>query len=92
MSTFQFEWKSNRNFCVTAKHQLDYECAEADAASGVEWLKFSLTGEVALIGYFKNEKTARKAMVECWNSEKPTHAHHYSFMWNRAAECVDGCY
>ena len=92
MSKFQFEWKANRNFCVTAKHQLDYDCAEADAASGSEWFKFSLSGEMSLIGYFKTEKAASRAMVKCWNSENPTHAYHYSFMWNRAGECVDGCY
>jgi hypothetical protein len=91
--SFQFEWKANRNFCVTAKHQLDYECCEAQDARGTdEWLKFALKGSVELIGYFKTEKAASQAMVKCWNSAYPTHANHYSFMWNRAGECVDGCY
>ena len=93
MSKFQFEWKANRNFCVTAKHQLDYECAEAQDARGTnDWFKFALTGEMSLIGYFKTEKAASQAMVKCWNSANPTHANHYSFLWNRAGECVDGSY
>ena len=93
MSKVQFEWKANMNFCVTAKNILDFECAEAEAArEDGTWLEFALTGDVAIIGYFKTESAAEKAMVDCWNSENPTHPCHYSFMWNRAGECVDGSY
>jgi hypothetical protein len=93
MSTFKFEWKANRNFCVTAKSANDFQSEEGQAAvEAGTFLEFALTGEVSLIGYFKTEETARKAMVGCWNSEEPTHPWHYSFMWNRAGESVDGCY
>ena len=98
MSYFKFEWKANRNFCVTAKHALDFECDEADTEveGDGKFLKYALKindgGTFALIGYFKTEKAAAKAMVECWNHETPTHQNHFSFLWNRKGECVDGCY
>jgi hypothetical protein len=94
MSKFQFEWKADRNFCVTAKPEGDFESDEAEAAREEgTFFKFALTGDVALIGYFKTERAAEKAMVKCWNSERPTHPYHYSFMWNPAGECVrPSCY
>jgi hypothetical protein len=92
-STFQFEWKADRNFCVTAKHALDFESDEAEAArEGGTFFKFALTGIFAVIGYYKTKRAAEKAMVECWNSETPTHPCHYSFLWNKAGECVNGSY
>ena len=32
MSSFKFDWKANRNFCLTAKHSCDFECEEAEEA------------------------------------------------------------
>ena len=91
MSYYQFEWKANQNFCVTAKHVCDFECAEADTEvpGDCKFHKFARKideyGTFTLIGYFKTQKAAEDAMIK-------THSNYYSFLWNRKGECVDGCY
>ena len=93
MSYYQFEWKANRNFCVTAKHCCDFECAEADTEveGDGKFNKFALKtndgGTFALVGYFKTQANANKAL----DKFQEKHAFYYIFIWNRKRECVDGC-
>lgn len=92
---FEFDWKANRNFCLTAKHFCDFECeeAETEVAGDGKFFKFALKteGEFAddgtfkLIGYYKTEKNAVKAMVNF-------PAYTRLFLWNREGKCVDGVY
>ncbi len=96
MASFKFEWKANRNFCLTAKHALDFDCEEADEAreSGT-YYEFALKLEhrdipyngFRVVGYYKTEKAALEAMVKeiCYTTE-------YAFIWNREGECVDGAH
>ena len=88
MSKFQFEWKTNRNFCVTGKFCLDFETAEADNG---KFHEFALknAGYFTVLGYYKTKKNAVKAMVDAPYELYPNY---YFFMWNRAGECIDGVY
>ena len=93
--SFQFEWKANRNFCVTAKHFCDFDTTECDEAreSGEEaFFAYSLKlnhsfgeADFQLVGYYKTLKNAEAAMVAFPFD-------YYTFLWNRAGECVNGAY
>ena len=93
---YQFEWKTNRNFCVTAKHLCDFECSEADTEveGDGKFEKFALKtegewaddGTFEVIGYYKTKKNAQKAMVDHRVNSL------YLFLWNRDGKCIDGCY
>ena len=93
--SFQFEWKANRNFCVTAKHFCDFDTTECDEAreSGEEaFFAYSLKlnhhfGEAnfKLIGYYKTLENAEKALIK-------TAGDTWSFLWDRSGKCVNGCY
>lgn len=87
MATFQFDWKANRNFCVTAKFSCDFETAEADPEDG-KFLKYALKNSehFTLIGYFKTVPDAVKAM-----NDSPL-TWYYFFIWDRKGECIDGYY
>ena len=98
MSSFKFEWKANRNFCLTTKHCLDFECQECDdAVENGTFFEYALKLEhrfcgdalqpssFRLIGYYKTEKAADKAIDTVDGQE-------YSFVWNRKGECINGAY
>ena len=93
MTSYEFDWKANRNFCVTAKHSCDFEGKEADEArENDKFFEFALKLEhdfgkstFRLVGYYKTERAAETAITN-------THFQEYAFMWNRKGECVDGAY
>ena len=101
MSSFKFEWKANRNFCVTTMDSCDFECQECDdARDNGTFHEFVLKLEhtnlnslqpstFRLIGYFKTQENADKALgiaLETGNCGECV------FIFNRAGEIVDGSY
>ena len=92
MSYYQFEWKANRNFCVTAKHCCDFECDEAtnEIEGDGKFLKFALKTKdyFELVGYFKTKNNAEKA----WDKFMEKNYNYFMFVWNRQGECVNGYY
>ena len=101
MSYYQFEWKANRNFCVTAKHCCDFECDEAKTEEDGDgkFLKFALKtndvirpgdfrGTFELVGYFNTQNNAEKA----WDKFMEKNYNYFMFVWNRQGECVNGYY
>ena len=93
---YKFEWKANRNFCVTAKHFCDFECDEADTEveGDGKFFKFALKtegewaddGSFTVVGYYKTQKNALKAMLDYPKSSW------LLFVWDRQGNCVDGAY
>ena len=89
---FEFEWKANRNFCVTKKCELCFDTELADEFRDQDkFFEFALLQEhpdifdceFVLVGYYKTEKAATEAMhyIDGW-----------VFLWNRKGECINGCY
>ena len=91
--SFQFEWKANRNFCVTTKYSLDFDTEECDEArENDKFFDYALRlthhfgkANFQLIGYYKTLKNAEAAMVG-------TSFGNYAFVWDRKGECVNGAY
>ena len=80
----KFNWAPNRNYCLTMKHSLDFECEEADK----DFIKFARQKQgSAVIGYYKSKtaKALQKAYENCPYG-------HYLFLWDREGNCVDGAY
>ena len=95
MSSFKFDWKTNRNFCLTAKHMFDFDTEEGDTArENDKYFEYALKLEhreigastFRLVGYYKTQKTAEDAM------DKKTSYMECAFIWNRKGECVNGAY
>ena len=95
MSSFKFDWKTNRNFCLTAKHMFDFDTEEGDTArENDKYFEYALKLEhrdipyctFRLVGYYKTEDAAEKAMVQ------KVKFFEYGFIWNRKGECVNGAY
>ena len=87
---FEFDWKPNRNFCLTMKSSLDFECPEAtnEEEGDNKFLPFAMRKSgLTVVKYYKTEEgtTKDKAWYNCPYSE-------YLFLWNRAGECVNGAY
>jgi hypothetical protein len=91
---YKFDWKPNRNFCLTAKHSLDFEGPNGDEArENGKFLEFALEKGgpyqegLIVVGYFKSQDS--KTLQEAW--EYGSHAY-FLFLWDRNGECIDGAY
>ena len=88
---FKFEWKANRNFCVTTKHTCDFETVECDEArDNGTFNEYALKpthsfgkSTFKLVGYYKTLEQAYAALNE-------TAGGYYGFLWDRTGKCVDG--
>ena len=100
MASFEFDWKANRNFCLTSKNSCDFECQEAEEARENDTFhEFALKLEhvfwplgplqkstFRFVGYYKTLKAAEKAM------DNKIDFCEYAFIWNRKGEFVNGVY
>ena len=94
---YQFEWKPNRNYCVTAKLSCDFECVEAETLEEGDgrFEKFALKicgknadhGTFDVLGYYKTAQAAENAM-----ENYPNGFMYFIFVWDRDGTCVNGCY
>ena len=87
---YEFEWKPNRNFCLTMKLSLDFECAAAtnDDEDDNKFLSFALRKSgLIVLKYYKTEEEVNRDRVWAfcpWD--------YNLFLWNRDGECVNGAY
>jgi hypothetical protein len=93
-TAYKFDWKPNRNFCLTAKPAQDFEGDNAcKAKENDKFLEFALEkggpyqDGLVVVGYFKTEDA--KAVEEAWN-----HCPYlwFLFLWDRNGKCVNGAY
>ena len=82
MTSFQFKFPEDTKFCVTLKHECEFECEAADK----DFLGYALRKDGLVIkGYYKTEKELQRLF------ERRPHAYNM-FVWDRSGECVDGAY
>ena len=87
---FEFDWKQNRNFCLTMKYSLDFECDEATnyEETDKKFLPFALRKSgLTVLKYYKSEEGADRDKV--W--EYCPYGYNL-FLWSRDGECVNGAY
>ena len=80
----KFNWKPNRNFCVTTKAQVFFESPRAEN----RFAEFALEREgLVVVGYFKSKtsKELQDALDKCPHDR-------YAFLWDRTGKLVDGVY
>ena len=87
---FEFEWKANRNYCLTMKSSMDFECEEATNVEDNDnkFLPFALLKSgLTVVKYYKSEDGPDKddAWADCPHCA-------YLFLWDRKGTCVNGAY
>ena len=87
---YEFQWKPNRNYCLTAKRMNLFECEEATNYEDEDnkFLPFALRKEgLYVLRYYKTEDGPDKAKV--WEN-CPFGMN--LFLWDREGNCVNGAY
>ena len=80
----EFNWAPNRNYCLTMKHSLDFECEEADK----DFDKFARKKEgSSVVAYFKSMTS--KALEKAYENRPYGY---WLFLWDREGNLADGGY